>query len=228
LADELYLGKYDTAIVPVFEYLRHASHYTYLDAPVIAARDAVLSVMLYSSAPLAKLKTVYLDKSSLTSVHLFKVLAAEGNYSPQYIDTGIQPAPKPLPPDTGIVLIGDPAIEELGKHPFQLDLGAAWFELTSLPFVFAAWLVPNHVRKPGLAELLNESYEVALANFDQMARESAAQFEVSPEFALRYFSEHILYRLGDEELAGWKEFARLCHKHRLIPSLPEFRVYCPK
>src|SRR5690606_13960276 len=98
LASELYTGHFDTAIVPVFEYFRHPGHYRYINGPVIATRGAVLSVMLYSAEPISKLKTVYLDASSLTSVHLFQVLAAEGGYQLNFVDTGSNPVRLPLPP----------------------------------------------------------------------------------------------------------------------------------
>ncbi len=225
LAAELYLGHYDTAIVPVFEYFRRPDHYSYINGPVIATRDAVLSVMLYSSEPLPKLHTVYLDASSLTSVHLFQVLAAEGGYNLEFIDTSTKPVPRPLPPGTGWVVIGDPAIAELSQHPCQVDLGSEWKKLTGLPFVFAAWLVPKQVKDKPLTRLLNDALLAGLTNLDQVANETAGQFNVSPDFALRYFSENIQYHLGDEELAGWKEFARLCYKHRLIEKVPDFREY---
>lgn len=226
LAASLAAGAYDTAIVPVFEYFRHPDLYTYIRGPVIASRGEVYSVLLFSAEPWEKLKRVYLDTSSLTSVHLFKILAAEKGIELEYLDAGSHSVPFPLPPGTGWVVIGDRAIAEQGRHPFALDLGLAWRELTNLPFVFAAWLVPSGIQKPELVALLNESLELGMQNLEKVAADSAVRFGVSQEFALRYFTSFIQYYLGDEELAGWAEFGRLCHKHGLISNLPELRPYC--
>jgi chorismate dehydratase len=62
-------------------------------------------------------------------------------------ERGLKPAFKPLPdynfataPDN-LLLIGDAALDFLfGPHDHEIfDLGAAWLELTKLPFVFAVW-----------------------------------------------------------------------------------------
>lgn len=227
LAARLAAGEFDSAIVPVFEYFRRPHAYCYLPGPVIAATGAVCSVSLVSSQPWERLHTIYLDASSLTSVHLFKVLAAERGLSFTYRDTATEAPPRPLPPGVGWVVIGDPAIKELGRHAWTMDLALAWRELTGLPFVFAAWLAPRHLRKSGIGKLLAKSLAVGLDRLPEVAAESAAPFNVTPEFALRYFRENIHYHLGEKELAGWSEFGRLCFKHHLIADLPPLRAYSP-
>lgn len=225
LAAALAEGAYDTAIVPVFEYFRHPNLYTYVQGPVIAARGRVQSVMLFSSSPWQELKTVYLDSSSLTSVHLFKVLSAEKGLDLEYLDTANHDVPDILPSGIGWVVIGDPAIAELGRHKIEVDLAFAWQELSGLPFVFAAWLVPEGAHPSGLGALLGESLHLGLQNLERVAHDSATRFGVTEEFALHYFSTCIHYHLGGQELAGWREFGRLCHKHGLIESVPELRRY---
>ena len=225
LANRLAAREFDAAIVPVFEYFRHPGLYTYVPGPVIGARGAVLSVALFASAPIETLHTVYLDASSLTSVHLFKVLAAEMGLRINYRDTAEHPVPRPLPPGEGWVVIGDPAIAELNRHPYFLDLGVAWEKLTGLPFVFAAWLVPNGVNQPRLTPLLQESMDIGAAHLPEVARQSARQFNVTPDFALKYFRENLYYHLGEKELAGWQEFGRLLYKHGLIEQPTPLRAY---
>lgn len=223
LAARLADGEFDSAIVPVFEYFRHPQLYSYIPGPVIAATGAVCSVNLVSSQPLEKLHTIYLDASSLTSVHLFKVIAAERGRQFDYRNTATEPPPRPLPPGTGWVVIGDPAIAELGRHAYTMDLALAWRNLTGLPFVFAAWLARRDMNKPGIDNLLAQSLKIGLDNIEQVARESAEPFRVTPEFALRYFRENIHYHLGEKELAGWNRFGHLCFKHGLISEQPELR-----
>lgn len=227
LAGRLAAGEFDSAIVPVFEYFRRPQAYCYVPGPVIAATGAVCSVNLVSSEPWERLHTIYLDASSLTSVHLFKVLAAERGLAFHYRDTATDPPPRPLPAGVGWVVIGDPAIQELGRHAWTMDLALAWRSLTGLPFVFAAWLAPRESRKPGLDALLGQSLVIGLDHLPTVASESAAPFNVTPDFALRYFRENIHYHLGEKELAGWAEFGRLCFKHQLVSELPALRAYDP-
>lgn len=225
LAKRLVRKECDTAIVSVFEYYRNPDLYTYIDAPVIASRNNVYSVMMYSADPWEKLTTVYLDAASLTSVNLFKVLSAEKGLNFEFRDTSRYPVPEPLPRGTGWVVIGDPAIAEAGKHPYAIDLGHEWKNLTGLPFVFAAWLVPAGIIRPGMAELLNESFRLGWENLEIVARDSAERFGISPEFALLYFTKNIHYHFGEAELAGWNAFGKLCYKHGLISKVPVLRQY---
>lgn len=225
LAEALARGEFDTAIVPVFEYFRHPDLYTYIRGPVIAARGRVQSVMLFSGSPLEQLDTVYLDASSLTSVNLFRVIVAEKKLHVKFLDTAEHPAPAVLEPGVGAVVIGDPAIQQLGRHAYELDLAWAWQQLTGLPFVFAAWLVPTGRNPVGLPALLNESLRMGIANLEQVAKDSAERFGVTVGFALQYFTTSIHYQLGDRELEGWREFGKLCVRHGLIERLPELREF---
>lgn len=224
LAARLANSEFDCAIVPVFEYFRRPDDYVYIPGPAIAARGPVASVLIVSSDPWQHIKTVYLDTSSLTSVHLFKVLAAENSMDITFIDVSQEKVPHPLPPRTGWVVIGDPALAQAGKHPYTADLATEWQTLTGLPFVFAAWLARRDQNKPGIAPLLCQSLELGLANLPQVAKDSSYPFNVSAEFAHRYFRENIHYHLGPEELEGWREFGKLCYKHGLITKEPPLRA----
>ena len=45
-----------------------------------------------------------------------------------------------------VLLIGDKVVTDAPpeeRYPYQMDLGAAWKELTGLPFVYAVWSVPD-------------------------------------------------------------------------------------
>ena len=225
LAAELFEGRYDAAIVPVYESIRHPETYRYLNAPVIAARGAVYSVMLFSASPWEELHTIWLDRSSLTSVHLVQVLSAEKGLSIIFRDFGDQAMPALLSAGEGMVVIGDPAFAQHGRHAYAYDLALEWQAITALPFVFAAWLVPPGEHPAGMAAILIESLEIGLNCLEEVAKDSARRFGVTEEFALRYFTNNIHYELGPEELAGWQEFARLCFKHGLAKQPVTLRPY---
>src|SRR6184192_3390086 len=139
LAEMLQRDELDAALVSVTEVLLK-NRYDILDSIAIASLGEVKSVLLVHRKPLAEVKEVFCDTASLTSIHLLRVLLAERGLFPEF---------RPLTsydfatlPDFAL-LIGDIALDFLRSEQTQkheiLDLGAAWYELTSLPFVYAVW-----------------------------------------------------------------------------------------
>lgn len=224
LAEELHRGEHHAAIVPVFEYLLHPLDYTIVRGVSIAAQREVYSVMLFSSCPLEEIRRVHLDISSLTSVNLVRVLLGEMHLNPDLQEAEWQ-AGNPLSIGEAAVLIGDPAIKERGSHPFQFDLGVLWNDLTGLPFVFAAWLAHSSAREVPLNSLLQRAKNEGLGQIERIASEAGPRFGLPADQALPYFRENLCYDLDERELAGWRRFAELCAKHRIIESEPEFRMH---
>src|SRR5579883_779603 len=137
LAELLRVDQLDAGLVSVVEVL-FTDRYDILDSIAIASLGEVKSVLLAHRRPLEEASEIYCDAASLTSVELLRVLLAE---------RGVKPDFKPLEsydfkalPDYAL-LIGDRALDLLlGPHEHQIwDLGAAWYELTGLPFVYAVW-----------------------------------------------------------------------------------------
>src|SRR3989475_2173248 len=137
LAEMLQRDELDAALVSVTEVLFN-DRYDILDGIAVASLGEVKSVFLAHRQPIDQVKEVSCDTASLTSVNLLRVLLAE---------RGLRPEFKPLAsydfvslPDYAL-LIGDPALDFLlapRQHEIW-DLGAAWYELTGLPFVYAVW-----------------------------------------------------------------------------------------
>src|SRR5258706_16288388 len=127
----------DAALVSVSEVL-FKDRYDVLDGIAVASLGEVKSVLLAHRSPIEEVKEVFCDTASLTSVQLLRVLLAERGLKPEF---------KPLAsydsanlPDYAL-LIGDPALDFLRapqSHEIW-DLGAAWYEMTGLPFVYAVW-----------------------------------------------------------------------------------------
>ncbi len=237
LATHLATGLADVALLPTVEILRGQAA-GLLGATGIACRGNVDSVKLYHSGPLDRLRRVSVDRGSRTSVALLRVLLSEM--------AGVEPAfeevePRPgaaLPPGDGVLVIGDRCFafdRWLSQDPAataaltSLDLGRAWFDLTGLPFVFAAWAAapgfpdragPTGVRE--LGDLLVTAREYGLARLPELAAREAAAGSLGPggeatPAALEYYFRHSLrYRLGDDELAGLRRFRDLCVSHGLV------------
>ena len=171
LADLMYRKQFDVGIVPIAEVLLH-DQYDVLDGIAIAARGAVRSVFLTHRVPLEKMQRVAVTPASRTSVWLLRVLLKVGYH--------VEPEFYPRPPGAklsdheAMLLIGDEAIwyaTRNGKQPLW-DLGAAWVEMTGLPFVFAAWAFQRDVEKRELAALLRGAKARGLAHIEQIVQEA--------------------------------------------------------
>ena len=114
-----------------------------------------------------------------------------------------------------MLLIGDPAIAfARSKHPHELwDLGAAWFELTGLPFVYAVWAL-RRVPNESLRRRLREARNFGLDTLDYIIS-SRTDFDYA--FRKDYLGWHIHYHLGMEERRGIARFIELLRKHGLGP-----------
>jgi chorismate dehydratase len=217
LAELLRHDELDAALVSVTEVLLH-DRYDVLDGIAVASLGEVKSVFLAHRRPLAEAREIFCDPASLTSVNLLRVLLAE---------QGLRPEFKPLPgyepatmPDFAL-LIGDPAIDFLrAPHPHDIwDLGAAWYELTGLPFVYAVWALRRGLDCQPLCRQLREAKKFGLETLDYIIS-SRTEYDLS--FRKDYLGWHIHYHLGADEKRGLARFSELLRKHGLGP------VYEPK
>lgn len=210
LAAMLQRDELDAALVSVTEVLFN-DRYDVLDGAAIASLGEVQSVFLAHRKPLEEVREVFCDTASLTSVNLLKVLLAE---------RGLQPEFKPLESYAAahqkdfVLLIGDPALDFLlGPHAHEIfDLGAAWFELTKLPFVYAVWALRRGIENSNLRRHLTEAKAFGLDTLDHIIR---SRTEYTQEFRQDYLGWHIHFHLGMDEKRGLKKFVELLRKHRI-------------
>ncbi len=217
LAAMLERGELDAALVSVTEPLLRGC-YDILDGAAIASLGEVQSVFLAHRGPLQEAKEVFCDVASLTSVNLLRVLLAERGLFPEF---------KPLAsydfavlPDYAL-LIGDPALDFLRSPRTHeiFDLGAAWYGLTGLPFVYAAWALRRDRDTTALRGILREAQDFGLDTLDVIIAERK---EYDYDFRKDYLGWHIHYHLGADEKRGLMRFAELLKKQNLGP------VYDPR
>lgn len=212
LAEMLRRDELDAALVSVTEVLFH-DRYDVLDGIAVASLGEVASVFLAHRLPLAEAREVYCDTASLTSVNLLRVLFAERGQCPEF---------KPLADYADaarhdfVLLIGDPAIDfARAPHEHELwDLGAAWFELTRLPFVYAVWALRRGVENERLRRLLREARDFGLDTLDYII---SSRTEYDLDFRKDYLGWNIHYHLGADEKRGLAKFVELLRKHGLGP-----------
>jgi chorismate dehydratase len=100
------------------------------------------------------------------------------------------------------------------SHPHEIwDLGAAWYELTRLPFVYAVWALRRIPNEP-LRRRLREAKNFGLDTLDYII---SSRTDFDYEFRKDYLEWHIHYHLGTEERRGIARFIELLRKHGLGP-----------
>lgn len=115
-----------------------------------------------------------------------------------------------------VLLIGDRAIDfTLGGHGHEIyDLGAAWYDLTSLPFVYAVWALRRGADTSGICRILREAKDFGMDTLEQIIRNRP---EYTYEFRKDYLGWHIHFHLGTDEKRGMVKFADLLDRHGLGP-----------
>lgn len=208
LAEQLRAGRMDAALVSITEALFHEG-YDILDGVAVASHGPVNSVFLAHQQPLEEITTIHCDTASLTSVNLLRVLLAE---------RGLRPALEPLPSYAqaatldNVLLIGNPGIDFLrAPHTHTIwDLGAAWRELTDLPFVYAGWALRRGHHNTALRDHLRAAKARGL---EQLPEIIATQPDYDAAFRQAYLGGHIQYELGETEKAGLNKFVELLKTH---------------
>jgi chorismate dehydratase len=215
LADQFTQGRYQAALLPVFETLR-------LPAPRIAdgygicSLGPVQSVIVAHRNPLSQTEEILLDPASRSSVNLLRILLKSYlKIAPRLVTTSNDPLAARL-------LIGDPALAFQRQRDPQwqiFDLGAAWTAWTGLPFVFAVWTL-SPTAPETLPEILRSAARAGLAALPRIA---AA--EPDPAAALHYLTRAIHHSIGPREKLAISEFRRLLIASSLLPpdaAVPTF------
>ncbi len=190
-ASKLSTGEADFGLIPVAAIPELTTPYIVSDY-CIGTVGEVKTVCIFSEVPLEEVTELYLDFHSRTSVELVKILLENHwHCSPTLLPSTIGFERK-IGGTTAALIIGDRAMDQLGKHAFTYDLGKAWLAYTGLPFVFAAW-VSNKPLSSDFITRLNQAMKLGIASIPQLMLILPEQH---PGFDLRkYFTENISYQL---------------------------------
>jgi chorismate dehydratase len=210
-------GLVDIGLVPVAEIARQGMEI--VPGVGISCEGPVRSILLFSRVPWKEIKSLAADSSSRSSVELARVILRE-----RY---GIEPRvfrqqpflEEMLAHSDAALIIGDPALRiEPDESGYEwLDLGAEWFELTQLPFVFAAWAGKPGIAIDRLAKITTDSYRFGEARIEQIVDGQHARRGISKELAHRYLTQHIRFVIGRAERRGLETFLELANfRHDLV------------
>lgn len=202
LCAKLAAGELDIALVSSFEYLRDP-RYAIVDGIAIASAGAVYSVIVASQKRFEQLKTIEIDRASVTSVNLCRCLS-----NATMTESG----------GDGRLLIGDQAIRF--RRNFEsnyriTDLGELWRERSGLPFVYALWLVRPGVDAAATAAQLRALRDENMQRLDELV---ACERDFAPEFLRRYWTEHLNFNFANAEKAGLMKFRSLCEERGILPA----------
>ena len=224
-ASALASGAVDVGLIPTIEYARSAEPYYIAPGVAIGTRGAVLTVRLYYRGDVQRIEKVALDLSSRTSVALLRILLREKfALDPVFVDAEPNLEVMLATADAALV-IGDPVFALLGQECESLDLGAEWFDMTGLPFVFAFWTGRAGALNAKQAQMLLAAKVEGIGHISEIAKTYSREHGGDPAFYKRYLQGHIDFDLDDRALQGLSLFYDKASEHGLIPAVPELRFY---
>ncbi len=203
----------DLALCSVVDHFHHPRRTRLVPVGGIACEGPTLTVRQFSRVPIERITHVHADTDSHTSVLLLRVLLHDlYGLTPELIhyDTRAhlaagQPVDPTRPPEA-MLLIGDKVVTHAPAatvYPYQLDLGAAWHDLTGKPFVFATWLARTADGKAGvetLSKKLAAQLQVNLGRLDELVSTYAAPHGWPADLAADYLGRILRYTVGPREL----------------------------
>jgi chorismate dehydratase len=210
-AAKLISGRVDIGLIPVAA-LPMLNKYYIISDYCIGANSNVRTVLLLSNSPFDKIRKIYLDYRSQSSVNLTKVLA-KNSWKREFIwvNTSEGFDFKNIGPDEAVVLIGDQCFEFENNFRYKIDLAREWKEYSGLPFVFACWTSNKHIDKIFINEF-NEALKLGVNNIDEVVKMFGKTGAITGKTLKTYLIENIDFSFNEEKKAGLKLFLELLRK----------------
>jgi len=221
LIDGLREHRYDVALLPVIDYQR-LEGLRIVPSAGIGCDGPTMTVRIFSRRPIEETRVLACDPDSHTSVALARIILAERfGIRPEFINLTKASGR----PGEARLLIGDKVIcEEPAGFEIQLDLGAAWKEMTGLPFVFAAWMARSNVDLGDLPARLIEAKRSGLAAVHEIIARYAVPRGWPAGLALQYLTVYLKYDIGPNELRAIELFHHKAAAHGLIVAPRPLRL----
>ena len=222
-------GDLDISVISAIEYARHPDRYLILPDLAIACDGAVESVLFLSRVKPSELdgKLVLLNRDSLTSIFLVRLLLARGfGVMPLYRHSEIDSIDSLAEDVAGVLMIGDPALRARGALPYTLDLGQGWKDLTGLPFVFAVWAVRRAYYQEHREETLQlhrallRSKRYSLSRLDEICEAVYGRVGLSRQACSIYLKERLSFDLTLRHLEGLRRFLAMLEAEGELAASP--------
>ncbi len=179
--------------------------------------------LLAMNKPLEDVRSIAVDPTARCHEALLSIVLGErfAGKPPRFDH---QPAPGRLLGRHDAVLLTDHEALQLEVEGYEtLDLAEAWAKLTGLPWVVCLWACRSQVVLPDLTFYFKSSLRFGLAALDGLARESAAELNLSVAQVEDALGQGLGFFLKEAELASLDEFSRRAAAMNLIPRVQPLR-----
>ena len=227
-------GDIDISPISAAYYALHHKELLLLPDLSISCRGPVMSVICAARCPLDDLtgQTVMFSRESATGAAFLKMIFAGRGIRPKF-QVGPVGDITAIPPDVdAVMVIGDAALTQPWQTRFShwYDLGQLWYEMTSLPFVFAVWAVrracaaarPRRVAQA--LELLKSSRKTGYAHLDTVIDAGQAKLGLDRQVVTDYF-DRLYCDLDQEKVAAMACFFDRLYRQKMLTSRPEIAFF---
>jgi chorismate dehydratase len=200
LNDEVEVGLVPVRVIPVLKEAHIISDYG------ITCNGAVSSVVICSQLPIEKTEKLFLDYQSRTSAALTQLLIRDYWKLQPEITQSSPGYEKKIEGTTAGLLIGDRALKLKSQFEFCYDLGEAWKNFTSMPFVFACW-VSNKKLPDEFNKRFNEAMAYGVHHLDEVILH---QQKIYPGVDVKdYLTSKIQFFIDEEKRKALRYFLQL-------------------
>jgi cyclic dehypoxanthinyl futalosine synthase len=224
-AERLERGEVDLGLIPTAAYATMPGELRIVPGIAIAGLGPVQTVLLVGEVPWTEMKEIALDGASRSSAMLLRLLTRERGLAPRFREVSHDAVLDAASGTTGALVIGDAGFAAAGRFAHVVDLGAAWRELTGLPFVYAVWAGRPGAIGAAEVALLQQSLSQGLADRPAIARAHAEAQGGDPAVYAHYLTHSIRYGLGAEELSGLGAFFERARGAGLVGRPVRARLY---
>ncbi len=220
-------GKLDVALIPLLTVLRKTS-LSILPGVSLASEGVVKNSILYSKVAPSDIKTILIDRSSITSIALLRALFR--------IKLSMQPvevlSSNPITPEypfgeteyDAFLIIGDNALKVSTDFAYKIDLGEQWEQWTHLPFVFFLWAVRGEIEGPALEELFLQAKQEGLEALEEIARVESERLGLDERTCLDCLNA-TRYDLEERHFKGIERFQYYVEELKICEPYIELKLY---
>ena len=198
-------GKADIALLPaaVVPELKQTNIITDY---CIGAVGAVRTVTVMSNTPIGRVKRIWLDAHSRTSVQLCGYLAKhKWHIEPEWLHMPDYAVVEQAQEGDAFLLIGDKVFGYEGRFAYTYDLAIEWREITKLPFAFAVWVARKGVPYE-ITDELQRALTFGVEHIWEAVSESRYMGADGGITAYDYLTRNIDFILDDEKHKALKKF----------------------
>ncbi|MFN8259239.1 MAG: menaquinone biosynthesis protein [Bacteroidales bacterium] len=181
----------------------------------LGALKRVKTVLLFSDVPLDKIEAIFLDYQSRTSVNLVKILTHyHWKISPRWIEAKEGFENKIQGKKAGVI-IGDRTFKINKDFEYAYDLSLEWYEMTGLPFVFAAWAANKPINEEFCFKF-NQALSHGIENIDLVVDEYFSKHPNSVIDLKDYLLNNISFYLDEAKKESMSLFFKYMAEMKLI------------